>query len=71
MRAQACSWPGWLDSTISTTHLTCSSVELFDVEGQQPLDDDLALVGVEDAAALERQQQAAAVGSRRASSSAE
>ena len=24
MRAQACSWPGWLDSTISTSHLSRS-----------------------------------------------
>ena len=48
MRAQACSWPGWLDSTISTTQWTWSRVEVLDVERQQAVDDQLALRRGED-----------------------
>ncbi len=60
MRAQACSWPGWLESTMSTTQRTCSSCEVFHVQRQQPVDDQFALRGLQDAHFFQRQQQAAA-----------
>ena len=62
MRAQACSWPGWLDSTISTSHLSLVDIHIVAIERHQAIDDDLALQRREDAFLFELQQVTAAAG---------